>query len=73
MTKDHPFWRACRVNSELVDAFVALLGELTAAENGLDRVDDKHSIDYQRGKVAAYRRLAATAQQIATQRMKEKE
>lgn len=41
----------------LRDAYVSLLDSLIAQDNSLDRIDAKTSVEYQRGKVAALRRL----------------
>lgn len=49
------FVQALAADAALRDAFEAYLREFLAAENTLDRIDAQHSLDFQRGKVAAYR------------------
>lgn len=51
------FVRTLSTDAALRDAFEEYLGALAAAENSLDRVDETHSLDFQRGKVAALRGL----------------
>lgn len=54
---------------DLRDVFVAHLDEQIAAEVSIDRIDDKHSLDHQRGAVATLRRLRQST--MALERPKE--
>lgn len=53
----HPFMQHLAADSSLRDAFVSWVDEDIARENSLDRIDATHPFEYQRGTVAAYRRL----------------
>lgn len=61
------------VNSEVCDLFLALLGEDVVMENSLDRIGEKVSADYQRGKVAMIRRYQALAKNAVLKRSDTKE
>lgn len=52
-----PFMETLARDAILRDAYVSLLDSLIAQDNSLDRIDAKTSVEYQRGKVAALRRL----------------
>jgi hypothetical protein len=43
---------------------VTYLDEMIAAENSLDRIDDKRTVDHQRGAVAMLRRLRTNTQAL---------
>jgi len=51
------FMQLLAADSTLRDGFAAYLDGRIAAENSLDRVDDKHSVEHQRGRVAELRSL----------------
>lgn len=65
---DHPFWIRLRADSALCDDYLSMLGEHLSLENNLDRVDDRHPLDYQRGKVAMLKTFESVATKIAHMR-----
>lgn len=59
-----PFKQRLAADTALRDAFTAYLNERIARENSLDRVDDSHSLDHQRGRVNELRSMLNDARQI---------
>lgn len=51
------FWERVKNDSELRDAFRDELQSMIDTENKLDRVDDRNSLDLQRGKVMVLRSI----------------
>lgn len=70
MKGEHQFFVLLGVNSEIADAFLALIREEVLHENSLDRIGEKSTLDYQRGKVAVLRHLESLAQNSALKREK---
>jgi hypothetical protein len=55
-------------NAELRDALCAYLDACVASDNTLDRVDSTCTIEYQRGKVAAFRWLKKRIRELENHR-----
>ncbi len=68
---DHPFWQYLGTHSDACDSFLALLQAEVLQENRLDCINEKNTLDYQRGKVAVLRHLESLAQRAAHKREKE--
>lgn len=61
------FEQALHTSARLRDDFRAFLNVKIAVENSLDRVDEKHTFESQRGKVAAYRAMIQRLDELERQ------